>query len=234
MFLSPHLQLLLLVVMFSLQAAVSYSACKLASRSSIFRMSRHMVRGHSGGPEPTKHVLVPVATGSEEIETVTIIDTLVRGGAKVTVAGVGSELTITCSRGVKIVADCLISECTSASWDMIVCPGGMPGAQHLSESPALIQLMQRHAQENKFIAAICAAPAVVLGEHGFLKGKNATCYPVSLFTAKIDNFVFERVVQDGNIITSQGPATALEFSLKLVEVLFGHEKAELVKKAMLA
>eukprot|EP01031_Cornospumella_fuschlensis_P028062 gene28062-33882_t len=197
-------------------------------------MSRHMMRGHSGGPGVTKHVLVPIATGSEEIETTTIIDTLVRGGAKVTVAGVGSDLTVTCSRGVKIVADCFITDCTSKSWDMIVCPGGMPGAQHLSESQTLVQIMQRHAQENKIIAAICAAPAVVLAEHGFLAGKSATCYPVSKFTAKIERYVSQRVVQDGQVITSQGPGTALDFSLKLVEVLFGREKAEQLKNEMLA
>ncbi|RYG63899.1 DJ-1 family protein [archaeon] len=193
-----------------------------------------MLRGHSGGPSVTKHVLVPIATGSEEVEAVTIIDTLVRGGAKVTVAGVGSELTVTCSRGVKIVADCLISDCANKSWDMIVCPGGMPGAQHLSESHTLIEILQKHAHDNKFIAAICAAPAVVLAAHGFLTNKTATCYPVSKFTAKIERYVSQRVVQDGQVITSEGPGTALEFSLKLVQVLYGHEKAEQIKNEMLA
>ena len=192
------------------------------------------MRVHSGSGGSAKKVLVPVADGSEDIETATIIDTLVRGGAKVTVAGVGNDLTVTCSRGMKIVVDCFISDCTAGSWDMIVCPGGMPGAQHLSESESLVNILKKQNNDRKYLAAICAAPAVVLAHHGLLDGKDATCYPVSKFTGKIDRYISQHVVQDGHVITSQGPATAMSFALKLVEILFGAEKAQQIKEEMLA
>ena len=178
-------------------------------------------------------VLVPVADGSEEIETVTIVDTLVRGGADVTVASVSNSLSVVCSRGIKLTGDCYIRDCADKSWDLIVCPGGMPGAQHLSDCPILTHLLKEQLRHNRHIGAICAAPAVVLARHHLLAGKSATCYPVEKFTSKLDNFVEDKVVVDGNIITSQGPGTSLEFALSLVEILFGHEKAAALKKEMI-
>ncbi|CAM9377004.1 unnamed protein product [Scytosiphon promiscuus] len=184
----------------------------------------------SGG---TKHVLVPVADGSEEIESVTIIDTLVRAGAAVTVASVGSDVEVTCSRGVKIKADCKIAECETREWDAVVCPGGMPGAVNLKENKTLEGILKRQDSNGRIIAAICAAPAVVLASHGLLAGKEATCYPASVFTAKIPQLVDKNVVVDGNLITSQGPATSMAFALQLVDSLFGQAKAEEIAQGML-
>lgn len=180
-----------------------------------------------------KRVLVPVADGSEEIESVTIIDTLVRAGAVVTVASVGDSLQVTCSRGVKITADCKIHECEEHDWDAVVCPGGMPGATNLKDNTTLESLLWKQNADGRIVAAICAAPAVVLASHGLLDGHKATCYPASAFQAKIPQLIDEKVVVDGNIITSQGPATSMAFSLQLVESLFGTAKAQEVGGAML-
>ncbi|CAN0247045.1 unnamed protein product [Discosporangium mesarthrocarpum] len=91
----------------------------------------------TGVAEPKIQVLVPIGDGTEEIEGVTVVDTLVRAGASVTVASVGGTLQVTCSRGVKLVADCMVEECKGRSWDAVVCPGGMPGATNLKESTDL-------------------------------------------------------------------------------------------------
>jgi len=176
-------------------------------------------------------VLVPIADGSEEIEAVTIIDTLRRAGAEVTVASVGGR-SITASRGVRIEADCLIADCVKKTWDLVVLPGGMPGAERLRDSADLAAILKEQVLSGKAYAAICAAPAVVLDHHGLLKGKKATCYPSFKFK---DGAVLEdRVVVDGNCVTSRGPGTALEFSLRLVELLAGKAKSDEVGRAMLA
>lgn len=150
-----------------------------------------------------------------------------------TVASVAPHLVVTCSRGLKICADKSISECKGHEWDMIVCPGGMPGATHLRDSKDLKDLLLQQRNKGKFIAAICAAPAVVLQSHGLLEGKTATCYPVPKFTDVLTHRSTDRVCVDGNVVTSQGPATSLEFSLKLVELLFGKKKADDVGAEML-
>jgi 4-methyl-5(b-hydroxyethyl)-thiazole monophosphate biosynthesis len=181
-----------------------------------------------------KKVLVPVANGSEEIETTTIVDTLVRGGASVTVASVEeNSLQVTCSRGIKLVADKFMHECAADEWDMIVCPGGMPGAERLRDSAELKAALLKQASEGKYYAAVCAAPAVVLQTHGLLEGKSATCYPAPAFIDKLATRSDDKVVVDGNVITSQGPSTTLAFSIKLVEALFGTDTANTIAKQML-
>jgi 4-methyl-5(b-hydroxyethyl)-thiazole monophosphate biosynthesis len=178
-----------------------------------------------------KDVLVAVADGSEEIEAVCIIDVLRRAGANVTVASVESRLEITASRGIKITADKLIKDCAGRQFDLIALPGGMPGAEHLRDSKELTDLLKQQVKAKKLYAAICASPAVVLQHHGFIGKKMATCYPS--FAGKLENAKIERVVVDGNCITSKGPGTAIDFSLKLVEVLFGAAKRDEVAKGML-
>ena len=177
-------------------------------------------------------VLVPIADGSEEIEAVCIIDTLRRASADVTVASVGQS-QIKASRGVKIVADVLISDCTDKIYHAIVLPGGMPGAEHLRDSEPLIAKLKEQKTAGRLYAAICASPAVVLHHHGLLTGVKATCYPA--FRDQLDPAYASnaRVVVDGHCITSQGPGTAIDFALKLVEALFGPDKAKEVAKAML-
>jgi protein deglycase len=184
------------------------------------------------GISMAKKVLVPIADGSEEIEAVCIIDTLRRAGAEVTVASV-DKLQVTASRGVKLVADTLIADCAGRTYDCIALPGGMPGAEHLRDSAALIALLKQQKQTGRLYGAICAAPAVALYPHGLLEGVKATCYPA--FQAKLNPAYVstERVVVDGHCVTSQGPATAIEFALKLVELLLGPAKAQEVGSAML-
>ncbi len=178
----------------------------------------------------SKKVLVPIAVGSEELEAVCIINVLRRANASVTVASV-SDLCITASRGVKIVADKLITECIGDQYDLIALPGGIPGAEHLRDSKELITLLKQQQQEGRLYAAICASPAVVLQHHGLLKSRFATCYPA--FIDHLEKKDLEsRVVVDGNCITSKGPGTALEFSLVLVEQLYGKEKANEIAQAM--
>jgi 4-methyl-5(b-hydroxyethyl)-thiazole monophosphate biosynthesis len=181
----------------------------------------------------SKKVLVPVANGTEEIEAVCIIDVLRRAGALVTVASVEAVRDITCSRGVKIMADRVINECTYESYDLIALPGGMPGAEHLRDSQVLTAMLKKQVQEGKLYAAICASPAVVLAHHGLLNQKKATCFPG--FVDKLPNqtAVGSRVVVDGNCITSRAPGTALEFSLKLVELLYGVQKSRELGQGML-
>jgi 4-methyl-5(b-hydroxyethyl)-thiazole monophosphate biosynthesis len=176
-------------------------------------------------------VLVPVADGSEEIEAVCIIDVLRRAGCNVTVASVAGDI-VTMSRKVLLKADRRIGECLKEQWDLVVLPGGMPGAEHLRDSANLTAILKEQVKAGRFYAAICAAPAVVLDHHGLLEGKRATCFPG--FTFKSGPVLEDRVVVDRNCVTSRGPGTAIEFALKLVELLVGAEKAESVRKGMLA
>jgi 4-methyl-5(b-hydroxyethyl)-thiazole monophosphate biosynthesis len=201
----------------------------------------------------SKHVLVPIADGSEEIETACITDTLTRFGAKVTVASVKPDQDLVCimSRGLKVMADCTIDDAaaTSELWDMIVLPGGMPGAEHLRDCATLQTLLHSHTvQKQKVCGAICAAPAVVLASLSpSLISQlpqslpsvttTATCYPAPAFRTKLAEagavISDDNVVVSNNIVTSQGPATALAFSLKLGEVLYGVEKRNEIAAAML-
>lgn len=180
-----------------------------------------------------KQVLVPIADGCEELEAVTLIDVLRRAGADVTVAAIDAP-GITASRGVRLTADTTLTDCTGSSYDLIALPGGMPGARHLHDSDMLKQLLRQQAEAGKLYAAICAAPAVVLKAHGLLEGRRATCHPA--FAAELAGHegVGERVVADGNCITSQGPGTAMEFALALVSALFGAETTRRVAEPMLA
>jgi 4-methyl-5(b-hydroxyethyl)-thiazole monophosphate biosynthesis len=180
----------------------------------------------------SKRILVPIADGTEEIEAVCIIDVLRRAGVSVTVASVG-ELQITASRGVKMVADRPIAECTGETYDMIALPGGMPGAEHLRDSRELEELLRRQAQDGRWYAAICASPVVVLRHHGLLEGRRATAHPSVADRLENKEAVEQRVVVDGNLITSRGPGTALEFTLKLVEALYDEQKAAEIGDHML-
>ena len=177
----------------------------------------------------SKKVLVPIADGIEELEAVTIIDVLRRADVEVTVASVGRK-QIVASRGVHLVADAIILDCVNKTFDLIALPGGLPGAEHLRDSPELISLLKSQAESGRLYAAICASPVCVLEHHGLLEGKKATCYPA--LADKLSNAEDARVVVDGNCITSQGAGTAMEFSLKLVELLLRKEKADEVSAAM--
>jgi len=193
------------------------------------------LRRCSSSTEPAAkvfRVLVPVADDSEEIETACITDVLVRAGADVTVASVGPELQVRMSRGLKVVADTLISDCVGTEWDVIACPGGMPGAERLRDSNELTALLKEQHQSGRWTAAVCASPAVVFSTHGLI-GETATSYPAPAFKEQVGGgWTDSKAVVDGNVITSQGPGTSLQFALKIVEVLYGIEKAEELAKQM--
>lgn len=182
------------------------------------------------------NVLVPVADGSEEMEAVITIDVLRRAGADVCVASVmDNRKIVTASRGVRIEADCLISECTAKTWDLIALPGGMPGAEHLQHCATLITLARTQLESKRPLAAICAAPAVALGRNGLIAEFTATCHPN--FTKELAQYTGhvvtgEPVVADRHLITSQGPGTAMQFALTLVATLFDDNKAKEVADAM--
>jgi protein deglycase len=184
----------------------------------------------------TKKVLVPIADGSEEIETTCITDTLTRFGAAVTVASVKKDdLICKMSRGIQFKADCTMEEAAKTTdWDLVVLPGGMPGAEHLRDCEPLIRLLRQHQASGKQYGAICAAPAVVLASKGLIESNaDATCYPAPAFREAIPNVSNEAVVVSDKMTTSQGPGTALAFALQLGENLFGKEKRDQIAKQML-
>jgi 4-methyl-5(b-hydroxyethyl)-thiazole monophosphate biosynthesis len=175
------------------------------------------------GNNMTKQALVPVADGSEEIEVVTIIDVLRRAGVLVTVASVSAskDLKITAARGTQIVADCDIKDCAGKVWDLIALPGGVAGSEILAECDVLDQLLHTQVDASGLYGAI------VLGVKGLLADKTATCHPQFYQSIKAKEVDTEsRVVVDGNCVTSQGPGTAIDFALELVEQLCGVVKRE--------
>ena len=180
-----------------------------------------------------KKVLIPISDGIEELEAIGIIDTLRRADAEVTVASVGQK-QITGSCGTRIIADKLIEECANEQYDLIVLPGGLPGAEHLRDSEILTKLLKEQAEQGRYYAAICASPVVVLQFHGLLEGKKATVNPALandlINKDKIDN----RVVVDGNCITSRARGTVLEFAVKLIELIYDKNKADNMKTDMLS
>ncbi|KAI0487975.1 hypothetical protein KFK09_027798 [Dendrobium nobile] len=181
--------------------------------------------------DSTPQILVPIANGSEEMEAVIIIDTLRRANANVVVASVEEKLQIIASRKVKIVADVLLDDAAQMQYDLIVLPGGLPGAQAFSNSEKLVNLIKKQAESNKPYGAICASPAIVLEHHGLLKGKKATAFPALCNKLADPSESENRVLVDGNLITSRGPGTSMEFALGIVEKLYGREKAKELAKA---
>ncbi|UTW44534.1 DJ-1/PfpI family protein [bacterium SCSIO 12696] len=182
-----------------------------------------------------KNVLVPIADGTEDIEVVTIVDVLRRAGVAVSLASVADEgrKSVVTAHGIAMSADCHIDDCGD-DWDLIAVPGGIPGAEHMRDNGRLVELLKQQAGAGKWYAAICAAPALVLGSHGLLDDKTATGHPAfqQMAARKVDNQ--SRVLVDGNCVTSQGPGTSLEFALTLVEVLFGSRKRGEVGEPMVA
>lgn len=180
-------------------------------------------------------VLIPLAAGCEELEAVTVIDILRRGGIEVTSAGLGARGTpVRASRGTVLVPDTDLDDALKQDYDMVVLPGGLPGANHLNDDPRIRELLQRMARQEKYIAAICAAPKV-LADAGLLKGRRATCYPGALNARQLDgvNYQESPVVQDGTLITSRGPGTALDFALVLLETLAGKVKRDEVETSLI-
>jgi 4-methyl-5(b-hydroxyethyl)-thiazole monophosphate biosynthesis len=181
----------------------------------------------------TARALISVADGVEDLECVTLIDVLRRAEIEVVVASIEGRRMITCARGTRLTADTMLVDVLAQAFDLIVLPGGMPGAQHLAEHEPLAERVREQARAGKLFAAICAAPAVALQQYGVLKQRRMTCYPAFSDRLSGCTFVDQAVVVDGNCITSQGPGTALEFALCLVEQLLGKAVRKQVAEAML-
>lgn len=177
-------------------------------------------------------VLVPLAQGCEELEAITITDLLTRAGIKVVTATLDEKI-VTASRGMKLVADNMLDDVIDIDFDMIVLPGGLPGADHLNNDPRIQTLVKKLAANNKYTAAICAAPRV-LATAGLLEDKHATSFPGALDQFPVKNLTYEEtaVVVDGKVITSRGPGTAMDFTLRLIELLLGKEKRDEVEAGL--
>jgi protein deglycase len=179
-----------------------------------------------------KKILVPLAEGFEMIEALSIVDVFRRAGVHVDLAAVGEGLQVTSSHQVKVMADCFLADCLEQSYDLIVLPGGIPGAENLQKSVILKELLTKQNRENKLYGAICAAPALVLEPHGLLQGKKATCHPGFVEKLSSRDHVGERVVVDKNCVTSKGAGTSIEFALELLGMVMGEEKKDAVSKGM--
>lgn len=180
-----------------------------------------------------KKVLVPLAPGFEEIEALAVVDILRRAGAEVVTAGT-AENPIEGRNGIKVLADRPMDQAGPDEFDMIVLPGGAKGTENLKKDDRIKKILIEMDKKKKLVTAICAAPTV-LAAAGLTHARGITCHP-SVRNAFDDGerISFERVVIDGNIVTSQGPGTAMEFAFKLVEILFGPAKAEEVNSTVLA
>ena len=176
--------------------------------------------------------LVPIASGTESLEAVTLINVMRRGGVHVTVASIEPELTVLGTLDVPLKADVLFKDIASQEFDLIALPGGQVGAENFSAHKPLIEKLHAQRMAHKWYGAICATPALVLSPHGLLDGKQATCYP--MLRDKLIHYVDQPVVVDGHCITSQGPATSMAFGVKLVEILFGADKSKQVAQGLLA
>lgn len=175
-------------------------------------------------------VLIPLAQGCEELEAVTIIDLLRRAEIHVITAGLDSQ-AVTASRGTVLVPDTDLDTALKEDYDMVVLPGGLPGADHLDNDERIKTILIKMANSGKFTAAICAAPKV-LANAGLLDNKKATSYPGFLDDTNNIDISNDAVVIDGKVITSRGPGTAMDFALSLIESLAGKAKRDEVEQGL--
>ena len=179
-----------------------------------------------------KKVFVLLAPGFEEIETVTPVDILRRSGAQVSLVGLFSY-PIEGSRGILITPDYSLDQTDANQIDLLILPGGLLGAANLAKEDRVLDLLKCMDAKGKFIAAICAAP-IILQSAGILKGRTLTSHPSVKNRLNGVHYSEDRVVVDGNLITSQSPGTAMEFALKLVEILFSRDRMKTINKGVLA
>jgi len=177
-----------------------------------------------------------LAEGFEEVEALTPVDLLRRAGVDVMTVAVGEFRQVTGAHGITVEADLLLDDEDMAEAELLVAPGGMPGASNLAASRKVADLFTRQAARGGLVAAICAAPAVLLAPLGILEGKKATCYPgfeEGLKSGGAEYVKEERVVRDANVITSNGPSSAIPFALALIEALKPGKSAEVAAGILL-
>jgi len=177
-------------------------------------------------------VLIPLAQGCEELEAITVIDLMRRAGIEVVSAGLDDK-PVKASRGTVIVPDTTLDEALKKEYDMIVLPGGLPGADNLDNDLRIQNRLKQMASQNKYTAAICAAPKI-LASAGLLSGKQATSFPGVLEALNLPDIKLstQPVVTDGKVITSRGPGTAMDFALDLIEKLVGKVKRDEVEATL--
>lgn len=176
--------------------------------------------------------LIFLAPGYEEVEMLTVVDMLRRAGIEINMVSITDTLEVTSSHNVTIKADQLFADADFDSASMLILPGGMPGTNNLLAYTPLTDKLVEFNNSGKFIAAVCAAPSV-LGALGILNGKNATCYPG--FEEKLTGASFQKkpVVRDGNVITSRGMGTCIDFAGEIITALDSKQKAEEIKKKII-
>ncbi len=169
-----------------------------------------------------KKMILLLADGFEEVEAITPVDFLRRSGVEVVIAGVTGR-DITGAHGVRVECDLEVSQ-LSGDFDGIIIPGGMPGASNIAKDSHSMKIIRDAIDSNLLVGAICASPAVVLGATGLIAGRKFTCYPGFETRFSGSDFVDQRVVCDGNLITSMGPGTAAEFAENLIGYLCGEDQ----------
>ena len=178
-------------------------------------------------------VYVFLADGFEDVEALIPVDVLRRGGVDVTTVSVMNDSQIVeTAHNVQIVADAMIEDCDFSDADLLFLPGGMPGATNLYEHEGVRQAVLSQAKAGKKVAAICAAPAVVLAQLGVLDGKKATCYPGFEKLLTKAQYTADLVTVDGNIITAEGPAAAFPFAYELLRQLVNKEVSDQIAEGM--
>ena len=176
--------------------------------------------------------LIPVANGSEEMETVILVDVFRRAGWEVVLAGIQGDGPVTGARGTRLLPDARWETLDLLSFDLLVLPGGLGGTQALCESDGVQEALRIFNIEEMWIGAICAAP-LALHKAGVLENRAFTCYPGTEKEMGRTDRSDEPVVVDGHIVTSQGPGTAIAFALKLIELIDGAEASEQVASGMI-
>lgn len=176
-----------------------------------------------------KKACVLLAEGFEEIEALTVSDVIRRANITCDLISIGGK-TVKSSHGVTVEADKIFDE--SMEYDLVVLPGGMPGASNLRDDERVIKFIKKQNKEGKLIGAICAAP-IVLGKADLTDGRDITSYPGYEDELPNCNYLEDSVVVDNNIITSRGPATSMAFAYKLLEKLGYSDKAEAIASGML-
>ena len=173
-----------------------------------------------------------IADGTEETELLCVVDILRRAGIDALTVSVGGA-TVTSSHGVKITADMAIADCAFDDADLLFVPGGMPGTQTLASDKTLIRAIADALESGKRVAAICAAPALVLAANGFLDGKKATCFPTFADRMSVCEYLpTARVVTDGNVTTARGMGCSVDLGLELVGLLTDEQTAERIKNSI--
>ncbi len=180
----------------------------------------------------SKRTAVFLAEGFEEIEALTVVDYLRRAELEVDMVSITDRLLVKGAHDIQVKADLLLEDLDPAAYELLLLPGGMPGAKHLRDRQELIELLKKHHQKNKLIAAICAAP-IVLEKAGLTKTHVGTSYPGFEKELSYREYLEEIVVVDGNLITSRGPAAAVYFALKLIELLSDKSRADDIAEGLL-